>query len=103
MDRTKIKLIKEYCYHEFSGKTTMFFSIRTKFYDNSVLYFMELLDELRKDFPDIVINPKHVEALEYGGDTYRGQRGIEIKLPDDVLIPADYELVSNFDHMPTKG
>ena len=103
MDRAKVKLIKEYCYHEFSGNTTMFFSIRTKYYDNSILYYMELLDELKKDFPDIVINPKHVKALEYGGNTYRGQRGIEVKLPNDVLIPADYTLVSDLNHLPTKA
>lgn len=79
----------------------IFVSIRATLYSSSIGYFLRLLEEAKKDFPDIRFDPEDVEAVEYGGDTHKGQRGIEFSVNKETDIPLDYSMDS-FKLLPHK-
>lgn len=96
-----LTFIKEYCV---TDNGTRHLVIRSKFYDNSLEYFLQLFEEAKKDFPTLDLQPKDIEAEEYDGDTHRGQRGIEFSAPKDVeiSIPKEYKLWNDLSHIPRK-
>lgn len=99
MIRDGIQIFKEYVISE-DGKK-IFFVIRTELYDNSVEYFIDLAGIAMADYP--VLELKDMVAVEFGGDTHRGKRGIEFSMPNtENIIHPDYKKVSSFRLYPHK-
>ena len=72
------------------------FAIRTDCYSESFDYFLTLVEEAKKDFPNL--EPKDIMVREYGGISIRGIRGIEFSFnppvkgsTKSVAIPNGYE------------
>ncbi len=91
MIRDGIKIIKEFVDHEKRDKRfkTIVFIVRTTLYDDSIQYFLDLLEILKKDFPDLDTND--IKSLVYGGMFYKRTRGLEITIDKPVKIPEEYE------------
>ena len=86
MIKTKIKIIKEYVVNE--KYKTIHFIIRTKLYNDSVQYWFDLIKIVKQDFPELDIDK--VKSVIYGGDSYKGTRGVEFSLDIPVEIPDGY-------------
>ena len=82
----RVKIIKEFVLNE--RYETIHFTVRTKWYNDSVQYWLDLIDILKKDFPDADLNK--VKSVVYGGDCYKKTRGIELTLDKPVKIPDGY-------------
>lgn len=61
--------------------------LRTDTYCSTVAHFNMLMEEAKKDFPDL--DPIGVEVKQYGGIFYKRTFGIEFKMPED-KVPASY-------------
>ncbi len=85
MDK-RISITKQFVLSETRPKIV--FILRTEMYDDRLSYFLDLFEEAKKDFPDLVA--KQVKALKYGGDTHKGQRGIEFTFDLPYKIPDGY-------------
>lgn len=77
--RNKLKVIRQVCQHR-SLKTNKLksrftFLIRTNCYSSMLDHFLWLLEEAKKDFPEL--KPEDVEIKEYGGRSFAGTFGIE--------------------------
>jgi hypothetical protein len=81
-----IEIHREYVLNNNCG--TIHFVVRTRLYDNSVQYWLDLVEIAKQDFPDL--NLKEVETIVYGGDSIRKTRGIEFTLKRPVEIPQGY-------------
>ena len=86
MIRKDIEIIKEYVVNkEFK---TMHFTVRTTLYDDSVQYWLDLMEIAKQDFPDLDLN--EVKSVVYGGISYKGTRGVEFVLKMPVAMPKGY-------------
>lgn len=83
-----------------NGKVA-FFLVYTELYDNSLEYYVDLAGIVMADYP--VLDLGDIKAVEYGGDTHKGKRGIEFEFPysEDVIHP-DYEEIGSFRMFPHK-
>jgi hypothetical protein len=68
----------------------VFCVVRTKRYDSKLSAYLEMLDEARKDFPGL--KAVDVEAVIYGGEYFKGTRGIEFVIRNQP-IPECYKKV----------
>jgi len=64
--------------------------VRTDLYSRSLSYFEKLKAELVKDFPGVECDP---EVVIYGGDTHKGQAGLEMIIPIASTVPVEYREV----------
>ena len=63
-------------YWKYDGK--YWGSIRTRTYNDSLIYILDIWEIIKKDYPDA--RPESVKVVEYGGDSIRGQRGLEFPI-----------------------
>jgi len=93
-----IPIIKEYIIHDKGRSIT--FLVRTTLYNNSFEYYNDLAKIAMEDF---ILTLDEIKAVEYGGDTHKGQRGVEFTLPNDPQrtgIPKDYTEVCSLKSFP---
>ena len=86
MIRKEIEIIKEYVVN--TKCKTIHFTVRTTLYDDSVQYWLDLVEIAKKDFSEL--NLSEVKSIIYGGCSYKGTRGIEFPLNKPVKIPDGY-------------
>ena len=86
MIRKEIKIIKEHVVNE--KNKTIHFIIRTKLYDDSVQYWLDLVEIAKQDFPKLDLSK--VKSVVYGGDSYKGTRGIEFLIGEPFKILDEY-------------
>lgn len=79
-----MKIIKEYV------PTQKIIILRSNTYASNLQYFLNLLDEARKDFPQIDLKPEDIEIVHYGGRHYRRTFGIEFRNDKEVEVPEEY-------------
>ncbi len=94
MIKKTIKIIKEYVVNKEYG--TIHFTVRTTLYDESVQYWLDLVEIAKQDFPDL--NLDKVNTIVYGGDCQKGTRGVEFTLNIPVEIPKGYEKRSRLEY-----
>lgn len=67
--------------------------IRANTYDSRLCHFLMLLEEARKDFPDL--KPENVEVKYYAGQSYKRTFGIEFRVEGDV--PDSYSSINQLE------
>lgn len=68
--------------------------IRTNTYAHSISYFMELVREAKRDFPNL--EDKDIIVSHYAGRRYRNTFGIEFPI-QDATIPETYHKISSLE------
>lgn len=86
MISSKIKIIKEFVVNE--EYNTIHFIVRTGYYNDSVQYWLDLIEILKKDFANVDLN--NVKSIVYGGRCYKHTRGIELTLDEPIEVPKGY-------------
>ena len=83
----KMKYIKEYWLHD--GK--FFALIRTAAYCHTLKHFMDMFDEICKDYPPEEVNTDNINVTHYGGDRIKGTYGLEFPI---VVPNSNYTKIS---------
>jgi hypothetical protein len=99
MIRKNIEIYKEYIKNT-KNPDKIHFVIRTRLYNDSIQYYLDLVEIAKQDFPEKDypdLNMKEIQAVVYGGDRFRKTRGIEFTL-ENVKIPKEYKEIHKLEH-----
>ena len=87
------KIYKEFCPGK-DGRGTIV--LRRDNYDHSLGHIETLFAVARRDFPGLKPSRRDVRIQCYGGDRRKGQIGIEIDVPAN-LVPEEYVRIENLE------
>ena len=65
-------------YMKIENSDTVKVVVKTRSTSFKLSHYLSLFEEAKKDFPHLTI--KDIDAVEYAGNKYRGQRGIEFNM-----------------------
>lgn len=71
--------------------------IHDSHYGHSLEHILEMVKELKTDFPSIL--DKDIQVQQYGGQRIKGITFIEVFLPKETVMPKGYERVSELEYV----
>ena len=87
-----IKLFRKY-----NGEQNACAQIYTRSYGCSLEYILNLVSELRKDFPSIT--HRDIQVQKYGGQRIKGIVFVEVSFPDNTEMPEGYEEIQTLEYV----